>query len=44
MSIAVSSSLKVVDKGSLDVIIPIGEKDYLFNVLKDLLRSKLICL
>jgi glycosyltransferase involved in cell wall biosynthesis len=38
--IAVSSSLKVVDKGSLDVIIPtIGRKEYLLNVLKDLAQQ-----
>ena len=39
-AIAVNSSLKVVDKGSLDVIIPtIGRKEYLLNVLKDLAQQ-----
>jgi glycosyltransferase involved in cell wall biosynthesis len=36
-SIKVSSSLKVINSGTIDVIIPtIGRKEYLYNVLKDL--------
>lgn len=35
-SIKVKSSRKVIDKGTIDVIIPtIGRKDYLYDVLKD---------
>lgn len=38
--ITVQSSLKVVDKGTMDVIIPtIGRKEYLYNVLKDLAQQ-----
>jgi glycosyltransferase involved in cell wall biosynthesis len=39
-ALAVNSSSKVVDKESLDVIIPtIGRKEYLLNVLKDLAQQ-----
>ena len=38
--IVVNSSLKVVDKATLDVIIPtIGRKDYLYDVLQDLAKQ-----
>jgi glycosyltransferase involved in cell wall biosynthesis len=42
-SIKVQSSLNVIDKGTVDVIIPtIGRKDYLFDVLKDFSKQTLI--
>jgi hypothetical protein len=42
-TIAVQSTRKVVDQGTLDVIIPtIGRKDYLFDVLKDFSKQTLL--
>jgi glycosyltransferase involved in cell wall biosynthesis len=41
--IVVHSSLKVVDKGSVDVVIPtIGRKKYLYGVLRDLAKQTLL--
>lgn len=42
-SIIVQSSRKVIDKGTIDVIIPtIGRKDYLYDVLKDFSKQTLL--
>ncbi|TDE53927.1 glycosyltransferase family 2 protein [Flavobacterium sp. GT3P67] len=42
-NIKVESSLNVIDKGTVDVIIPtIGRKDYLFDVLKDFSKQTLL--